>query len=166
MNKVFEENQKFAGWMYWLFAIPFALFVLFAIDKQLIKGEPLGNEPLSDTGLIILLIFIVALKALFYFIMIKVKIDQSEIHFQFFPFVNKRIKWEDVKKAGVVKYDFVGGWGIRLFTKYGTVYNVKGNEGLAVELKSGKKLLIGTQKREELSAFLEKNFSKLRSMTD
>ncbi len=113
-----------------------------------------------------LLIFIVALKALFYFILIKIRIDKSEIHFQFFPFVSKHIRWSDVEKAGVIQYDFVGGWGVRLFTKYGTVYNVKGNVGLALELKSGKKLLIGTQKGEQLSAFLAENIPNLKSMTD
>ncbi len=47
---------------------------------------------------------------------------------------------------------WICGWlGIWLFTKYGTVYNTRGNKGLALELKNGKKFLIGTQKMEELS---------------
>jgi hypothetical protein len=56
----------------------------------------------------------------------------------------------------VLNYGFVGGWGVRLWTKYGTVYNVKGNIGLAIELKNGTKFLIGTQKEIELRSFLEK----------
>jgi hypothetical protein len=68
--------------------------------------------------------------------------------------VRKKIDWEEVANAQVVDYGFVGGWGIRLFTSYGTVYNIRGRFGLALELKSGKKLLIGTQKPEALKAFI------------
>lgn len=73
----------------------------------------------------------------------------------FFPFANKVTPWAEIENAEVVNYGFVGGWGVRLGTRYGTVYNVKGNKGLAVQLKSGKKYLIGTQKPEELMTFLE-----------
>nr|WP_315263057.1 hypothetical protein [uncultured Flavobacterium sp.] len=44
-----------------------------------------------------------------------------------------------------MNYKFLG-FGVRLFTSYGTVYNTKGDTGLAIELKCGKKILIGTQK--------------------
>lgn len=50
----------------------------------------------------------------------------------------------------VINYGFVGGWGIRLWTKYGTVYNVSGNKGLFIKLKNGKTMVIGTQKSQEL----------------
>ena len=49
----------------------------------------------------------------------------------------------------------MGGWGIRLWTKYGTVFNIKGKKGLAIELYSGKKFLIGTQKEIELIEFVK-----------
>ena len=55
-----------------------------------------------------------------------------------------------------MNYGCVGGWGIRLWTKYGTIYNIKGNKGLAVKLLSGKKFLIGTQKGNELSEIVKK----------
>ena len=73
----------------------------------------------------------------------------------FFPFTRIRVEWNEIKNAKVVNYGFVGGWGIRLWTQYGTVYNMKGNKGLAIELKTGKKFLIGTQKEVELDNFLE-----------
>ena len=74
----------------------------------------------------------------------------------FFPLVKKRVNWKEIKTAEIVNYGFVGGWGIRLWTKYGTVYNMKGNKGLAIALTDGNKFLIGTQKPEELTAILEK----------
>lgn len=65
---------------------------------------------------------------------------------------------KDIKSAKVVNYGFVGGWGIRLWTAYGTVYNIKGNKGLAIELFNGEKFLIGTQKENELKIIVEKTF--------
>ncbi len=87
---------------------------------------------------------------------LKTEIDQKEIRMNFFPFIKKRIEWKDVKKAEVLNYGFVGGWGIRLFTDYGTIYSTKGNKGLALELQSGKRLVIGTQKEAELNRIIEK----------
>ena len=54
-----------------------------------------------------------------------------------------------------MNYGFVG-YGIRLGSKYGTVYNMKGNRGLAIELNNGKKFVIGTQKEMELKNVVEK----------
>ncbi|WP_253187464.1 hypothetical protein [Mangrovimonas sp. DI 80] len=84
------------------------------------------------------------------------RINKSGIEMSFFPFVKKTTKWSDIKTAQVINYGFVGGWGIRLWTKYGTVYNMKGNKGLAIELLNGKKFLIGTQKEAELTSLLKK----------
>ena len=47
-------------------------------------------------------------------------------------------------------------YGIRLGSKYGTVYNMSGDKGLAIELNNGKKFVIGTQKELELKKVVEK----------
>jgi len=72
------------------------------------------------------------------------------------PFVNKKVNWEEIEHLEVLNYGFVGGWGIRVATKYGTVYNTSGKIGLAIKLKNGKKFLLGTQKENELKTIVEK----------
>ncbi len=42
-----------------------------------------------------------------------------------------------------------GGWGIRYGMK-GMAYNVSGNRGVQLEFETGKRLLIGSQRPEEL----------------
>ncbi len=86
---------------------------------------------------------------------LKTEIDLNEIRFSFVPFVKKRIKWSEIKKAEVVNYGFVG-WGIRLSFKYGIVYNIKGNRGLAIELRDGKRFVICTQKEAEHTGIVKK----------
>lgn len=156
MKAVFKEEQKFTQWWLWLILIGVALIPIYGIYEQLILGEQFGNNPLSDLGLIIFAVFVFGLIALIWFMQLKTRIDESEIQINFFPFVQKSVKWNDIKSAKIVNYGFVGGWGIRLCTQYGTVYNMKGNKGLAIELKNGKKFLIGTQKENELSEIIKK----------
>lgn len=161
MNSVkieFEETQVFTQWWLWLILIGIGLIPIIGIYKQLILGEKFGNNPMSALGLILFSIVVFALIGLFWLMKLKTEIDQNEIQIRFFPFVKKQVKWHEVKSAEVLNYGFVGGWGIRLWTKYGTVYNIKGNKGLAIELNNGKKFLLGTQKENELKRIVKKLF--------
>lgn len=54
----------------------------------------------------------------------------------------------------MVRYGFVG-YGIRLFSRNGTEYNIGGRDGLHIKLKNGKKCLLGTQKKKEMLAVLK-----------
>lgn len=155
MKITFYETQRFTQWWLWLFLIPLGLLPLIGIYSQLILKKPFGNNPMSDSGLILLTVFNFAIIALFVILRLKTEITERDIKMQFFPFVRKKVLWQDVKTAEVVQYGFVG-YGIRFGSKYGIVYNIKGNKGLAVELKNGKKILIGTQKEAELKHLLKK----------
>ncbi|MES2239586.1 MAG: hypothetical protein V4497_04935 [Bacteroidota bacterium] len=150
MKTEFKEEQKFTQWWLWLLLIAIALIPVFGIYKQIFQGEVFGDKPISDSGLIVTTIIPFGILFLFWFSKLQTKIDSKEIQINFSPFITKNVEWKEVKSAQVISYSFVG-YGIRLFTKYGTVYNIKGNKGLAIELKNGKKLLVGTQKVEELT---------------
>nr|MBP6978828.1 hypothetical protein [Lentimicrobiaceae bacterium] len=50
-----------------------------------------------------------------------------------------------------------GGWGYRMGgKKAGVAYNISGNMGLQLELKNGKKILLGTKKPVEMEEALKK----------
>ncbi|WMI67768.1 hypothetical protein [Mangrovimonas sp. YM274] len=156
MKPQFNEHQKFTQWWLWLILIPIGALPLVGIYKQIILNEPFGDKPISNLGLIGFACFTFALLTLFFVMKLTTKINKDGIEMRFFPFVKKTTKWSDIKTAELINYGFVGGWGIRLWTKYGTVYNMKGNKGLAIELLNGKKFLIGTQKETELKEVLKK----------
>ena len=155
MNYIFIERQKFTQFWLWVILTGLVFVPIYGIYKQLILGEQIGNNPLPDWGLIISSVIIFALIALFFVARLDTEINDDEIRIHFYPFINRRVNWDDVESANVVKYGFLGGWGIRFSTKYGTAYNIKGNRGLAIKLKNGKKILIGTQKEEELKKIVE-----------
>jgi hypothetical protein len=156
MKKIdFKEEQKFTQWWLWVILIGIGMMPIFGMYKQLILHEEFGNNPMSDLGLIIFSVVVYGVIAMFWFMRLKTEIDQNEIRMNFFPFVTKRINWREIRSAEIVNYGFVG-YGIRLGSKYGTVYNANGNKGLAIKLTNGKKFVIGTQKENELHKILEK----------
>jgi hypothetical protein len=159
MTKIlFKEKQKFTQWWLWLLLIGIGLIPLVGIYSQFILGEEFGDNPMSNQGLIIFSIFIYLIIYLFYSIKLKTVISTDEIYFKFIPFLSQKVKKDDISSLEIVNYGFVGGWGIKYGSKFGTVYNIGGNKGLAIKLKNGKKFLIGTQKNKELERIVKEFF--------
>ncbi len=153
-NLNFTEEQKFTQWWLWVLLIGITLIPVYGCYKQLVLGEPMGSKPLPNIGMVLFLLFMLGFLFLFWMLRLKTVIDNEGIKMTFSPLSKKEIKWEEIKTAEVLNYGFVGGWGVRMGTKFGTVYNTRGNMGLALVLKNGKKFCIGTQQPEELSAVL------------
>jgi len=152
----FQEVQRFTQWWFWLILLGIGGVALYGIYKQLILAEPFGDNPMSNPGLIAFSALIFGTIAFFLFVNLKTEIDDKEIRIAFIPFAKKTLSWKDVKKAEIVNYGFVG-YGVRMSSKYGTVYNTKGNKGLAIELNNGRKFLVGSQKVDELNDLIRKN---------
>lgn len=153
MNIKFNEKQRFAQWWLWLLLLGIASIFVCGIYTQLIMGTAFGDKPMSDSGLVVVSIAYFIFVFCFLSMSLKTTINETGIKYQYFPFVNEQLKWNEIKKVELLTYGFVG-WGIRYDSQYGTIYNVSGNKGLAIELNSGKKVLIGTKKEEELSHLL------------
>jgi uncharacterized protein YlzI (FlbEa/FlbD family) len=78
----------------------------------------------------------------------------------------KHIQWQETETAHVRKYNPIGeygGWCIKgglLWNKEkGKCVNITGAISIQIVLKNGKKLLIGTKKKEEVNNVL-KNYQK------
>lgn len=170
MNKIlFSEIQRFdQPWMripLYLLVIGNILLFSYGLYNQLIIGEPWGNNPMSDTGLIIVAIFTLFIWIGIFLLFQKSKlitnIGTESIQFRYPPFINKdrTIDLNEVKHMEIRKYKPLweyGGYGIRTSLRRGKAYNVRGNLGLQLYLKSGKKILIGTQRKEQLDWALKK----------
>lgn len=154
MNSQFHETQKFTQWWIWLMLGMVALIPLWGIVQQIILGHPLGDNPMSDLGLVLFAVFTFAFIAFFRSIALITEISPEGISMKFFPFMQKQVSWEDVEQARIVHYRALS-HGIGIGGSYGTMYNIQGNTGLAIELKDGHKLLIGTQQEEEMESVLK-----------
>lgn len=160
---LFAERQRFRQLWVWLILAGLNGLFLYALITQVIMGESFGNKPMSNTGLVITSGLSILFTLFFLSIRLDTEIREDGIYVRFFPF---HINWkhyppESISKCYVRKYSPLteyGGWGIRLgaFGK-GKAYNISGNKGLQIELTGGKKILIGTNRPEELDAVLKEN---------
>lgn len=155
-KQVFSETQRFRQPWVWLVLVGVFALVFWQIFKPLYYSEPLQLHFIKILSIVLLTGVIL----LFIFSRLTTRIDEAGIRITYFPLIIKPkvFRWEDIDQAYVRKYnsflDF-GGWGIR-FSSHGKAYNTSGNHGLQLILKSGDKILIGTQKAEELDAYLKK----------
>jgi hypothetical protein len=153
MNPEFSEVQKFRQWWLWLVLAAITCIPLSGIYKQVLLGETFGERPVSNTGLFFFLIFMTGVMAFFGKISLKTFMNENEIRIDFQPVTAKKIKWDEIRRVELVNYGFTG-YGVRFNGTYGTIYNVSGNSGLAIELMNGGRLLIGTNQKEKLYNFL------------
>ena len=159
MKLSFREEQSFRRSWIWFILVPITLLPSYGLVTFNTDMFPFNDMPFNE--LIIFLSSTMALSILFLILKLKTEITEEEIRIQYFPFTSKTVKWVDVKNAKVLNYGFVGGWGIRLWTEFGTVYNTSGSIGLAIEMNDGKKFLIGTHKENELRSYI-KQLTKLK----
>lgn len=117
---------------------------------------------MSNEGILVAAGVSVLLTIFFISFRLETLVKDSGIYVRFFPVhvSFKRYSWDRISKSFVRKYKPIsefGGWGLRsgLFGK-GKAFNVSGNKGLQLEFLDGTRLLIGTNKPEELTETLDK----------
>lgn len=159
---LFSETQRFKQWWLWILLIGINGLMIYGVFEQVINGQTFGDKPAGDSQLLmgaalslLISIFVLSFR-------LDTQIKQDGIYVRLFPLQLsfKFFSWNSLLKCYVRKYNAIteyGGWGWRLglFGK-GTAYNISGNEGLQLEFSNGKKLLIGTQKPEELQEVINR----------
>ena len=89
---------------------------------------------------------------LFLWVKLNTKVTKDSIVIRYMPFVrNKVIHKDEVISYKSITYSPIGdagGFGVKSSKKYGKVYNANGNTGLFIQLKTGKNILIGTQRAD------------------
>ena len=131
-----------------------ACISIFALQKGY-AGE--GSQEIYEIVLAVIVGIGVPLTiaALFLLLMLETEIRPDGIYVRYFPFHIhfKRFAPEDLSEYYARRYKPIleyGGWGIRYSLRNGKAYNVSGNQGVQLVFKNGKKLLIGSQKANEL----------------
>jgi len=155
---IYREEQMFAGWLRWLVNISMiaaALLSVFALRKEFSGQNPPDTPELilaitAGIGVPILIV------VLFFFLKLETEVRPDGLYLRYIPFHNHFRKFapDDFRECYARQYKPIreyGGWGIRcgLFGM-GRAYNVSGNKGVQLVFNNGKKLLIGSQRAEEL----------------
>jgi hypothetical protein len=145
----FREEQRFEWFWTAMFCVP-ALIVGYGLYRQLGLKEP------SISGALLWPAFVVAVVVGVWFLRLKMV---TEVRDQglFVDFVwlwpERTIPWDQIRSVEARTYrpirDF-GGWGVRWAAR-GIVYHARGNRGARMVLASGERVLIGSQRADELA---------------
>ncbi|WP_373515941.1 hypothetical protein [Persicitalea sp.] len=146
----FQEIQKFTQWWLWALLLGGGVVLLWALFQS---GTP--NESINSTSIWIVVIVLSFVVVLFSVLTLKTEVTAEGIQIRHFPLWSTFIPWHEIESAEIITYGFVG-YGIRLSFRYGTVYNIKGDVGLQIVKKNGSKVLLGTQRPEDLEAVVRK----------
>jgi len=161
---VFREVQQFRQW--WIRLILASMPAVFGwgLYQQFVRGVPWGDKPMTDGGLVIATAFALLLPLWLWNVRLIIEVTDTKLEFvMWLMWRRRRIPLEEIERAEAVSYrplrDY-GGWGIRRGFD-GWCYNVSGNRGVRVELVGGEKLLLGSQKAEELARAIAERKSLL-----
>ncbi len=154
-SPIYREVQQFRQVWIWVIVSALSGLAWYAAVMQLLLHRPLGGSPMTDIlSVLFSLIFGIGLPALFFFGRLITEVRDDGIYIRFIPFhrTSHRIAFKDVKHFEVRTYHPIreyGGHGIR-YGSNGKAYNVSGDRGVQIELLNGERLLIGSQRAEEL----------------
>ncbi|MGB3463660.1 MAG: hypothetical protein WBA74_00245 [Cyclobacteriaceae bacterium] len=156
MSLYYKEEQRFNSW--WVIVLFITLFIGLIIP--IYQSVFMGDDAVPLTLLLTVLATMTLVATLIFRAKLELEIDRFAIRYRFSPFINswKRIDKSEILKAEVVKYNPIteyGGYGYRRTFNKGKALNVKGSIGLRILYGKNKKLLIGTQKPEELKPVIE-----------
>ena len=85
-----------------------------------------------------------------------VRIAEGRVQLHFGPgWPRKSWPLEDIAAVEVTRTSFVDGWGVHR-TRRGWLYNVSGYDAVALELKDGRTVLVGTDEPRRLRAALQR----------
>ncbi len=159
---LFQEEQRFRQRWVWIIiltvsvasAAPSAWILIAALKPQ---DRSAGT---ATAALVFPLLLSMLPPLLFYWMRLWVRVEPNNLVVRFRPLLFKRISLSDIQSCEARSYRPIaeyGGWGIRCsLCGRGWAYNVSGNQGVQLELKNGKRILIGSQHAGELAEAINK----------
>lgn len=148
---LFEEEQRFR--QPWLWALLLGIMVIEFAAFVLVAEQAAGGGGLFIfAGALVVLLGIIWLM---YSLRLTVRVYPDRLHIHFFPLVRREIPLDEIASYEARTYRPLleyGGWGLRYsFTGNGRAYNVSGHRGVQLTLRDGERLLIGSQRADELA---------------
>lgn len=174
----YSEQQSFRQvvWI-WGIILPVAflstLGILYGFYQQIILGEPWGNKPMSDGGLIAALLVVVIAQILVIWLVasitLRVEITGEEFRYKFFAYFTdwKVFTPHQIANYSIEKWTFWKGKGFgyhqNIFTKTVRMI-IKPDYILTVKTKDGKTIMMSTENKEEIERAMHKLMSKSENL--
>jgi hypothetical protein len=152
---LFREVQRFRQLWIWVVVIFLMGTSWYSFIQQIVSKIPFGTRPAPDLVVIVMwILFGWAFPVMVYTAGLTTEVRRDGIHIRFIPFHRqfRTMPFEAIQAYEARTYRPLkeyGGWGIR-YGAAGKAYNVSGNRGVQLVLLSGRKILVGSQKPEEM----------------
>ncbi len=164
ISAVYREEQNFAWWLYVLLIL-LAVLGIFALRLEGRTQTINAPMPGPDWRIEIPLPLLVGLGlpailiACVLRMTTEVTPDACRVWFGWLPTYRKTIPLGAVKAVEIVEYNAIrehGFWGLRVTRDGERVMTARGNRAVRLHLTDGGRVLIGTQRPEELAGVLER----------
>jgi len=137
-----------------LLVLGVAALMWWGFVQQILFGIPWGNNPSPDWMMWLLWLIVgIGFPLAFYWMRLIVEVLDDRVFIYYMPLLKSDILLEEIETVEARTYlpirEF-GGWGIRRRAGQ-RAYNVSGDQGVEITLKDGRKIMIGSQKSEELA---------------
>lgn len=158
-SAIYREEQRFGWWVYALMILMMALAWALFEGRGLVRPGMFGQRAQQlflavAAGMSLPVVFMLGVLRM---TTIVTPLD-VRIWFGYFPTYRRTISMLTISRVEVVQYQplrHCGGWGIRIGRDGERVYNARGNRGVRLHLIDGSKILIGSQRPEELALAVE-----------
>lgn len=121
-----------------------------ALVMQLVQGASLGDHVMM---VLVVVLVGIGLPWLFLEIRLEVTVFSDRIDIRFPPLRRRTLSRSDIAGFEVRTYRPIreyGGWGLKGWRPGKVAYNIRGNRGVDLTLTSGQRLLLGSQRADEL----------------
>ena len=153
---LYREEQRFRQWWVWILVVGPAALAWWPFVQQILRGENVGQNPAPDWMVwVIWLLIGVGLPLLFGLVALVLQVTADQVLVNYRPFKRRAIPLGEIAQVEVRTYNAVkeyGGWGIKGWSKDNVAYNVSGNRGVELTLRSGSRVMLGSQRADELAA--------------
>lgn len=156
---LFREEQRFRD-IWWVMLLVFGIAAIqwYSFFQQIVFNQPFGNNPASDSLLIIIwLLFGIGLPVFFLILRLVVEVHPEAVVIKFRPLLTRAIPLAEIDGVEVIDYRPLGefgGWGIRGWGRR-MAYNVRGSRGVELTLIDGRKVVLGSQRPEEMAGVIQ-----------
>jgi len=154
MSPIYAERQRFGPWWVWL-------LVGIAAVGAWVGGIAAwtGGDDGGHLGAILLVVVVGVLVPVgFLTVHLDLTVDATAVHVRFFPFTRRTIPLDEITTVEARRYRPVaesGGWGIKGWSRRKVAYNVRGDVGVDLTLRDGRRVLLGSQHAADLAAAIE-----------
>lgn len=162
-SSVYREEQNFGRWVYALMALMVAFGAAIAlIAKEKAQDAAAGSGNSLEVSVVLLVSVLLPTILIVGVLRMTTEVDPTTIRvwFGWVPTFHRSIDLTGVERVESVRYRPLaecGGWGIRYGPGGERVYNARGDLGVRLFFRDGTRILIGSQRPDELAEAIRRS---------